>query len=182
MNKDLNYYLSLRYKIEINPIPEEDGGGFEACIPALGKGAFLGIGKTITEALEHLEEVKRDFFKDYLKKGIKIPEPEIEEEAYSGRLLLRMPKFLHKNLSLQAKENELSLNQYLNYLLASTLNLEIVSKYIKENFEIIHDELLAHKVEISNRWEKVETYLHIASQLIKEDKAPYEIVKEATAA
>ena len=181
MNKDINYYLNLRYKIEINPIPEEDGGGFEACIPQLGKWAFLGIGKTETEALKHLEEVKSDLFQDYLKKGIKIPKPEVELESYSGRILLRIPKYLHKCLSLQAKDNGISLNQYMNYLLSSNLNIEMIRKYVDENFQRVFYELHSHKVEFSIRWAEVyEKYLHFAAPLTKEEKATYQ--KEEVAA
>ena len=148
MRKDLNYYMNLKYKIEINPIPEEDGGGFEASIPQLGKWAFVGIGKTEIEALKHLEEVKKDLFKDYLKKGIEIPEPEKEEERYNGRILLRIPKQLHRSLSLQAKENGISLNQYLNYLLSAGLAFDTVKKYFDENFKKLFEELSLHREEL----------------------------------
>ena len=76
MKKDLNYYLNLRYKIELNPIPEDKGGGYEATIPQLGRYAFVGRGKTPEEALAQLEKIKKDYFDDYLKEGIEIPEPE----------------------------------------------------------------------------------------------------------
>jgi len=94
MKKDLNYYLNLRYTIELIPIPEEDGGGWRAVIPELGRYAFVGDGDTIEEALAQLEEVKRDYFEDWYKKGIEIPEPEsyqvyseeivVEENYFSG--------------------------------------------------------------------------------------------------
>jgi len=75
MKKDLNYYLNLKYSIEINPIPEEEGGGYEACIPQLGRYAFVGDGDTIEEALKSLEEIKKDIFEDWYKRGKEIPEP-----------------------------------------------------------------------------------------------------------
>jgi hypothetical protein len=34
--KDLNYFMNLRYKVEIVPLAEEGGGGYEARIPQLG--------------------------------------------------------------------------------------------------------------------------------------------------
>lgn len=114
---DLNYYLKLRYKVEIYPFPEEDGGGYEARIPQLGKKAFRGYGDTIEEALAHLEVVKRDLFESYLKDGVPIPEPEKEEGRYSGRILLRVPIYLHKELSELAKQQDISLNQLLNHLI-----------------------------------------------------------------
>jgi len=76
MKKDLNYYLNLRYKIELIPIPEEDGGGWRAEIPELGRYAFVGDGETVEEALRSLEETKKDYFEDWYKKGIEIPEPD----------------------------------------------------------------------------------------------------------
>ncbi len=116
--KNLKYYLKLKYPIQINPIPEEEGGGYEAYIPQLGKYAFVGDGETIEEALKNLEEIKKDYFKDYLRKGIKIPEPKLEEEEYSGKFIIRLPRFLHKHLAEQAKKNNVSLNQYINVLLS----------------------------------------------------------------
>jgi predicted RNase H-like HicB family nuclease len=74
--KDINYYMGLKYIIEVVPIPEEDGGGYETRIPQLGREAFRGYGKTIEEALSHLEVVKRDLFESYLKDGVPIPEPD----------------------------------------------------------------------------------------------------------
>jgi len=109
--KDLNYFMNLRYKVEIMPLAEEDGGGYEARIPQLGREAFRGYGDT------HLEVVKRDLFEMYLRDGVEIPEPEKEEERYSGRILLRIPFYLHEELSKLAKEQDISLNQLLNHLI-----------------------------------------------------------------
>ena len=115
--KDLNYYLNLRYKVEIVPFNEEDGGVYEARIPQLGREAFRGYGDTIEEALAHLEVVKRDLFKMYLRDGVQIPEPEKEGERYSGRILLRIPFYLHEELSQLARKEDISLNQLLNHLI-----------------------------------------------------------------
>lgn len=41
-----------------------------------------------------------------------------EQREYSGRLMLRIPKELHKQLVEAAKENGVSLNQYALYKLA----------------------------------------------------------------
>ncbi|MDD8020002.1 MAG: toxin-antitoxin system HicB family antitoxin [Acidobacteriota bacterium] len=115
--KDLSYYLNHRYKVEIVPFNDEDGGGYEARIPQLGREAFRGYGDTIEEALAHLDVVKRDLFEMYLRGGVQIPEPEKDEERYSGRILLRIPFYLHEELSKLAKEQDISLNQLLNHLI-----------------------------------------------------------------
>lgn len=115
--KDINFYLNQKYRIEIMPIPEEDGGGYEARIPQLGKEAFRGYGETIEEALAHLEMVKKDLFMDYLRNNVPIPEPETTEEKFSGRILLRIPYYLHRELSELAKKENISLNQLLNHII-----------------------------------------------------------------
>lgn len=48
------------YRIEIAPIPEELGGGYEAYIPVIGKRAYCGWGKTPEKALKHLRKVAID--------------------------------------------------------------------------------------------------------------------------
>ncbi len=74
-HKDIDYYMELPYRIEIQPVPEEDGGGFEASIPELGRRAVCGDGDTIEEALDSLEAVKQERLSAYLAKGVSIPEP-----------------------------------------------------------------------------------------------------------
>nr|WP_283805092.1 toxin-antitoxin system HicB family antitoxin [Lentilactobacillus rapi] len=43
--------------------------------------------------------------------------PEPVDESFSGRITLRMPKSLHKELTVLAKEENVSLNQYVVALL-----------------------------------------------------------------
>jgi len=132
MKKDLNYYMSLDYGIEITPIPKDEGGGFVASIPQLGKYAFIGGGKTPIEALKDLEETKKEYFKEYIKKKIEIPEPEEPKREFRGDFLIRMPTFLHESLYAAAKKNEVSLNQYINYLLTTCMTLDSFEKKIEE--------------------------------------------------
>jgi antitoxin HicB len=68
--KDLNYYLNLRYKIEL--IPQEDGS-WGAVITDLP--GCVGGGDTIMEALEMLEDAKLGWLTSRLKHGDPIPEP-----------------------------------------------------------------------------------------------------------
>jgi len=70
--------MGLEYHIKIEKISEDEGGGWMASIPQLGKWAFCGDGKTVKEALQCLEHVKKNLFEDYLKEGVEIPEPERE--------------------------------------------------------------------------------------------------------
>lgn len=76
MKKDLHYYMNLPYKIEITPIPEGLGGGYSACLPEIGAWTVIGSGDTIMEAIEGMTVIKKITFCEYLKGGVKIPEPE----------------------------------------------------------------------------------------------------------
>lgn len=69
--KDLDYYINLSYKIEI--VPEEDGTGFDAAIPAL-KGC-VGWGETRDEALKVIDAMKRLWLEVALERGWEIPMP-----------------------------------------------------------------------------------------------------------
>lgn len=118
MRKDLSYYLKLEYPIQIRSIPKEKGGGYEASIPQLGKYTFVGDGDTVEEALGNLEKTKKEYFKKFIKERSFIPEPTRGEDDYSGKLLLRIPPYLHLSLTEQAVNYEISLNQHINNLLA----------------------------------------------------------------
>ncbi len=76
MIKDLQYYMSLPYKIEIIPLPEILGGGFHADLPELGRYAIVGWGDSIMEAIEDMEIIKEVMLYEYLKSDVNIPEPE----------------------------------------------------------------------------------------------------------
>lgn len=137
MKKDLNYYLSLPYTIEVVPIPEEEGGGYSAQLPELGKFAIVGDGDTPEEAIKDLNELKKARFKSYLEKGLNIPEPRESREAFSGRFVLRLPKEMHRLLAYRAVENQTSLNTYLVYL----LGLALGGNKVERQFETIIERL-----------------------------------------
>jgi antitoxin HicB len=106
--KNLNYYMNLPYKIEITP--EEDGIGFNAVILDL-KGC-MAFGETIEEVYETIIEVKQAWLEIALERGWQIPEPPPAEfKEYSGRFNVRLPRYLHRELSEMAEGEETSLNQ-----------------------------------------------------------------------
>lgn len=139
MSKDLDYYMSLPYIIEVVPIPSSEGGGYTAQLPQLGRFAVVGDGETPEEAISDLGKSKRQRFAAYLESDVEIPEPEPEKEEYSGRFVIRLPKILHRHLSKAAKANKISLNQYLNYLLSTNLQIDLNEKHYKEIKDVIND-------------------------------------------
>lgn len=117
MTKGLEYYIKLKYSVKLTPISEEDGGGWLAEIPEL-KGC-MSDGENPEEALKNIEEAKIAWMSTALKRGQTIPLPKSEDDdEYSGKFTLRLPKFLHKELSLAAQKDDISLNQYILSLVA----------------------------------------------------------------
>lgn len=136
--KDIKYYLSLPYKIEIEPISEKEGGGYTARLSQFGSMGIVGDGETIQEAIEDLENYKKLVFESLIKSGKKIPDPENEITQYSGKVLIRMPKELHSKLIEDARINGVSLNQYMVYLLSSNrmdLSIRDLVKAIETKIE-----------------------------------------------
>jgi len=119
--KNLDYFMRLPYRIELEEISPHLGGGISACIPDLGRYAVHADGETVQQALEKLEEIKRDRLEAYLEAGVPMPEPE-KEENFSGKFVLRIPKYLHKELSIRARQNNVSLNQLITSLLSRERN------------------------------------------------------------
>lgn len=132
MKKDINYFMDLKYDVHISSISAAEGGGYEAFIPPLGRYTFIGDGATVEEALADLERTKEENFKSLLKEGIEIPEPPGKQEDYSGRILVRLPKYMHKALVEQASDQGISLNQHISSLLASGFPVSELKKTLRE--------------------------------------------------
>ncbi len=118
MDKSLDTYMQLPYRLEIIPLAEEDGGGFYASYPEFGKGAAYGDGATIEEAVRMAEEAKRLVLEVKLEYGDEIPLPQ-SARSFSGKFNVRIPKTLHRHLSELAEEEGVSLNKLVATLLSS---------------------------------------------------------------
>jgi predicted HicB family RNase H-like nuclease len=115
--RDLEELMGLKHPIVIKELSTEDGGGIVASIPALGEDAFVADGSTIEEAIQNLQDVKRTLFQYYIEKGIEIPKP-LSEDSFSGKFVVRLPKYLHRQLVEDAAANTVSLNNYCLSLLS----------------------------------------------------------------
>lgn len=118
MNKDLNYYMDLNYKIEI--VKDKEEGGYALSCPEL-KGC-ISCADTINEGLRMLEDAKKCWFTACIEDNIPIPEPN-DMSKYSGQFKLRMPKSLHKTLAERSRQEGVSMNQYCLHLLSNGVNL-----------------------------------------------------------
>ena len=109
-----------------------------ARLPQFGRLGIVGDGETKAEALADLEENQKDRFEQYLEEGRPIPEPEPDpdKQDYSGRFVLRMPKFLHRELAQSARKNSVSMNQYVCTLLA----MNFQSDRTKPTLDAVHED------------------------------------------
>jgi antitoxin HicB len=79
-------------------------------------------GDTPEKAIAEIEEVKTEWIKSNLERGLKIPEP--IPHKHSGQISLRIPPSLHKLLSDRAAVEGISLNQYMTAALAKSVGLD----------------------------------------------------------
>lgn len=76
-------------------------------------------GETLEEALDEIKSVVDFVLNDLQETGEPIPEP-FGKRSFSGRLVLRMPEYMHRQLALEAMQQGISLNQLLNLKLEAT--------------------------------------------------------------
>lgn len=93
----------------------EDDGSWVASIPDLpGCNSF---GSTITEAVENVQKTKNLWIEGQYEVDADIPEP-TEEDDFSGKFVLRIPRILHRSLVYESKKQGVSLNHYASHLLS----------------------------------------------------------------
>jgi antitoxin HicB len=111
--KDVNYYLSLPYTFQVRHVEDDGQSYFWANVKELD-GCHTNA-DTWEEAYADLQQVLKDHIEIKLEYGDPIPEP---QEEYSGKILVRVPKSLHRQLIFKADEEGISLNQYMLYKLS----------------------------------------------------------------
>lgn len=76
-------------------------------------------GETQEEALREIKEVVSFVLKDLVESKEPIPEP-FGIRSFSGKLVLRMPEYMHRQLALEAMRQGISLNQLMNLKLEAS--------------------------------------------------------------
>ena len=82
-------------------------------------------GETLEEVFEAIEDARRGWIQVAYESGQDISLPRDIEE-YSGEILTRIPKSLHRNLVCAAKREGVSLNHYVTSLLAAGVQRDIL--------------------------------------------------------
>ncbi|MCC6476092.1 toxin-antitoxin system HicB family antitoxin [bacterium] len=117
------------YPVELKKRSEDDGGGFEACYPHLGRISFSAHGKTQAEALKKLASVAESMLEEFRKQGLALPDPPSEPNYYfSGRFVVRLPQSLHARLSRESEQQGVSLNSYVVSILSDSARSPILAE------------------------------------------------------
>ena len=130
----------FKYRIRLYPIDAEtDEIEWIAEIPDLP--GCIGAGDTPEEALAMLKDAYQAWIAIAVEDNRPIPEPtKSYNNEYSGKFTLRLPKSLHRELTIQAEEEGVSLNQYILYLIAKGMS--------KSETSAASEQLKTYKLEI----------------------------------
>ena len=116
MMKDKEYYLGLNYPILIDKIYDEGEFLFTASIKELP--GLIVYGESLEEVYDEIELAKADWIEANREWGREIKEPlENSLEEYSGKVTLRLPKSLHRDVKERSEIEGVSLNQTLVQLI-----------------------------------------------------------------
>jgi antitoxin HicB len=111
-------YVGLPYHLSVVRDAEDKGKPWTASVEEFP--GCTSRGKTSDDALDGLKTAMAEWITVALKEGREIPEPR-SATSHSGRLLLRMPRTLHAELTRAAERESVSLNQFITDTLASAI-------------------------------------------------------------
>jgi len=115
MNNKVKKYMELPYTKLIRKI-EDSSGKYYVCKILELEGCSTWA-DTFEEVEENIKEAMEGYLETKFENGFDVPLP-VGEENFSGKFVVRLPKQLHRKLSIEAKEERVSLNQYALYKLA----------------------------------------------------------------
>lgn len=113
-NKDIGYYMGLPYTAEVK---HDEDGWFARVVELPG---CMTWADSFEELGPMIEDAKRGWIEDALEHGDPVPEPKNTGD-YSGKVNLRMPKSLHRDLARAALVEGVSLNQLMVANLARSM-------------------------------------------------------------
>ena len=113
---NVNKIIERPYHIIIQNITDESGSYYFATVREFD--GCMSHGDTYAEAFENIQEAMMGWVETKLENGFSVPEP-IDDNQYSGKFVLRLPKSLHARLAMEAEQEGVSLNQYALYRLSN---------------------------------------------------------------
>lgn len=152
LNRDLKYFLNLDYKILVEKVTSDGESFYIAYTNELGKFACYGKGETPADAISFFEIEKNEFVEYLFNAGDPIPEPIIDEcTKFSGFFNVRTSPIIHASLVAQAKELDISLNLYLNQILAGAIEKKPADNQILNKIGELCGKLEAHHYEVTRQ-------------------------------
>jgi len=136
--KGIEYYMQLPYSILLHEVEDDGERYWIAEVPELP--GCKSHGSSVEEAVKSVEEAKKDWILDSLEEGEEVPIP-VERDRYSGRILLRMSRSLHRALSLMADSEGLSLNQLIVTILAKEVGRFSVLNRVEQKIDTLLDRI-----------------------------------------
>lgn len=113
--KKVKDYMKLPYNYIIQHVEDESGKYYYAKVLELD--GCQSTGETFEEAYNNLKEAMKGWIETKIENGFEIPMP-VGYEDFSGKFIVRIPKSLHYKLTIEAKQEGISLNQYALYKLS----------------------------------------------------------------
>lgn len=123
--EELARYLSLPYHVVVRSEQDDNRTNWVAAVEEL-PGCEIRAA-TADEAIERLRPAMKLWLSEALSKRREIPRPWPEgakqkpAPSHSGRFLVRMPSELHRELSLAAERERVSLNRFITDVLAASV-------------------------------------------------------------
>lgn len=150
----ISKYLARPYS---KVLVRDETGGYVAEV--LEFPGCITEGDTPDEAIRNLDEAMEDWLKAVLESRMSVPEP-LASQGYSGRLVVRMPKWVHKEAARYALADGVSLNQWIVEAVAERLGAQRYTERLLERMLSASSSLLvaAHGYSIwrSGSWESLE--------------------------
>jgi predicted HicB family RNase H-like nuclease len=117
-DRALEQYLALPYHVTLVRDGDGEDGPWVAQVEELA--GCTSRAATAEQATSGIQQAMSDWISEALREGREVPEPKPVDE-HSGRLLLRMPRTLHAELTRLAEREGISLNQFITDALASAV-------------------------------------------------------------
>lgn len=117
-DRALERYLALPYHVTLVRDADGEDGPWVAQVEELA--GCTSRAETAEQATSGIQQAMADWIRQALSEGREVPEPKAVDE-HSGRLLLRMPRTLHAELTRLAEREGISLNQFITDALASAV-------------------------------------------------------------
>ena len=125
--------MELDYPYVAYTLDTDDGKQW--CVEFIDIPGVVGGGKTQDEAVREAFDNLRIHL-DFLKEdGYTIPEPSELGDSYSGKFALRISKSMHRRLALLARQEDISINAYLNEAIAEKVSRDECLKCVKSEIQ-----------------------------------------------